>query len=121
MVDVTFLLLVFFLCTFQFRQLDLRHEAHLPKDLGGQPGPEAIEKVDLVVRLDASGAPSYVVGAKRFASLPGLRAHLASYPLDTPLTVDMRERTVHQQFMDVYDLCVGLGFEELSVAGTRLD
>lgn len=34
MIDVTFLLLVFFLCTLQFKQLEGRLAAYLPKDAG---------------------------------------------------------------------------------------
>ena len=45
MIDVTFLLLVFFMCTAQFRTLDRKLDAHLPKDsscrgIGGEVTPE---------------------------------------------------------------------------------
>ena len=42
MIDVTFLLLVFFLCTLRFKSLDQKLEAHLPREGGvaqGEPAP----------------------------------------------------------------------------------
>lgn len=51
MIDVTFLLLIFFMCTLKFKVLEGTMGAHLPKDVGILDAPEApIEK--LVVRMD---------------------------------------------------------------------
>ncbi|MCR4315522.1 MAG: biopolymer transporter ExbD [Planctomycetes bacterium] len=54
MIDVTFLLLVFFLCATKFKQLERRLDAFLPKDVGPAAAPaEPLE--NLVVRVDTVG------------------------------------------------------------------
>ncbi len=51
MIDVTFLLLIFFMCTLKFKTLDGTLGAYLPKDVGVSSGPDVpLEK--LVVRMD---------------------------------------------------------------------
>ena len=39
MIDVVFLLLIFFLCTLKFKLLEGKLAAYLPKDLGGNSMP----------------------------------------------------------------------------------
>lgn len=118
MIDVTFLLLVFFLCTMQFRTFEGRHDAALPKSYGGGTDdvPE-IEKVDIVAFKLSDEVLRYDVGAQKFFDLQSLRAYLGSVSLDTPITIDMREGTIHQDFMSVLDQCVGCGFTEITIAG----
>ena len=51
MIDVTFLLLIFFMCTLKFKVLEGSMGAHLPKDVGVSMGPaDPLEKI--VVRMD---------------------------------------------------------------------
>lgn len=51
MIDVTFLLLIFFMCTLKFKVLEGTMGAYLPKDVGVSRGPaDPLEKI--VVRLD---------------------------------------------------------------------
>ncbi len=51
MIDVTFLLLIFFMCTLKFKVLEGAMGAHLPKDVGVSTAPaEPLEKI--VVRMD---------------------------------------------------------------------
>ena len=51
MIDVTFLLLIFFMCTLKFKVLEGKLGAYLPKDVGVNPqDAEPKEKVD--IRLD---------------------------------------------------------------------
>ena len=51
MIDVTFLLLIFFMCTLKFKVLEGKLGAYLPKDVGVNPqDAEPKEKVD--VRID---------------------------------------------------------------------
>ncbi len=46
MIDVTFLLLIFFMCTLKFKTLEGKLAAYLPKDVGvNQTDAEPIEKV----------------------------------------------------------------------------
>ena len=59
MIDVTFLLLIFFMCTLKFKTLDGTLGAYLPKDVGVSVTPsEPLEKV--VVQIDVVNEGSKV-------------------------------------------------------------
>ena len=65
MIDVTFLLLIFFMCTLKFKTLEGKLTAYLPKDVGvNQTEAEPIEKVAILVR-------PRVVGTKYFPFAEG--------------------------------------------------
>ena len=56
MIDVTFLLLIFFMCTIKFKTLEGKLAAYLPKDVGvNASDAEPKEKIDIYLRLDAAG------------------------------------------------------------------
>ena len=118
MIDVTFLLLVFFLCTMKFRTFEGRMDAALPKAFGtGLPTVDPIEKLDIVAYKLGPEAMRFDIGASKFRDLGSLRAHLATFPADTPVTIDMREGTVHQDFMSILDQVVDRGFDTITIAG----
>ena len=57
MIDVTFLLLIFFMCTLKFKTLEGKLAAYLPKDVGvNADDAEEIEKVEILVRVKEDGA-----------------------------------------------------------------
>ena len=52
MLDVTFLLLIFFLCTIKFKVLEGKLAAYLPKDVGVNSSPaEPKEKVEITIHI----------------------------------------------------------------------
>ena len=56
MIDVTFLLLIFFIVTLKFKTLEGRLDAALPKDVGvNQSEAEEVEKIDLLIRVSKQG------------------------------------------------------------------
>ncbi|MCB9914312.1 MAG: biopolymer transporter ExbD [Planctomycetes bacterium] len=56
MIDVTFLLLIFFMCTLKFKTLEGKLAAYLPKDVGVNTSQaEPIEKVEITVRVIREG------------------------------------------------------------------
>lgn len=56
MIDVTFLLLIFFMCTLKFKLLEGKLTAYLPKDVGvNQTEAEPIEKVQIDIHVDELG------------------------------------------------------------------
>ncbi len=56
MIDVTFLLLIFFMCTIKFKVLEGKLAAYLPKDVGvNQSQAEPIEKVEILVKVVNEG------------------------------------------------------------------
>jgi len=56
MIDVTFLLLIFFMCTLKFKTLEGKLAAYLPKDVGvNTSDAEPIEKVEITLRVIKEG------------------------------------------------------------------
>jgi biopolymer transport protein ExbD len=52
LIDTTFLLLIFFMCTIKFKTLEGKLAAYLPKDVGvNTTEAEPIEKVEIMVRV----------------------------------------------------------------------
>jgi biopolymer transport protein ExbD len=63
MIDVTFLLLIFFMCTLKFKTLEGKLAAYLPKDVGvNQMDAEPIEKVEILMRVVKEGTKLKLVG-----------------------------------------------------------
>ncbi|MCP3918271.1 MAG: biopolymer transporter ExbD [bacterium] len=63
MIDVTFLLLIFFMCTLKFKTLEGKLAAYLPKDVGNNPVmSEPIEKVEVRVAVLDPGARTHPDG-----------------------------------------------------------
>ena len=85
MIDVTFLLLIFFMCTIKFKILEGKLAAYLPKDVGvNSSSAEPIEKVEITVKVinegtkldptDAGKAKSRNPSAvKPWSGIPGTR------------------------------------------------
>ena len=56
MIDVVFLLLIFFMCTLKFKTLEGKLSAYLPADVGVNPfDADPIEKVEILVRVTSPG------------------------------------------------------------------
>ena len=81
MIDVTFLLLIFFMCTLKFKTLEGKLSAFLPKDVGvNQSDAEPKEKVEVLMRPIVPGtkykpakegeAPALYTGTGRFVYGP---------------------------------------------------
>jgi len=61
MLDVTFLLLIFFMCTIKFKTLEGRLDAYLPKDLGAQKtSAETLENIEVRLRPEPDMTKVYV-------------------------------------------------------------
>ena len=64
MIDVTFLIIVFFLCTLRFKSLEGRLGANLPRDVGvNDPSVAPVERPRLAVRVVAGGTLTRPDGA----------------------------------------------------------
>jgi biopolymer transport protein ExbD len=56
MIDITFLLLIFFIVTLKFKTLEGRLDSNLPKDMGtSNAETEEIEKVDIIIQIANPG------------------------------------------------------------------
>jgi len=135
MIDVTFLLLVFFIVTLNIRQLEGRLDAALPKDRGTGKSSEQIDKTDILVFVSEPGqliqegkdsAPwayegrrlRYEIGTHRFDSLDAMQPYLASLDLEAPLSLDLRKGTTNGDAIALLDRSIALGFQDISFAGT---
>lgn len=64
MIDVTFLLLIFFMCTLKFKTLEGKLAAYLPKDVGvNTTEAEPIEKVEIMLQVIDEGTKYMPNGA----------------------------------------------------------
>src|SRR5690606_34075993 len=65
MIDVVFLMIIFFICI-DFKVLESKLQAYLPKDKGSQSTPEEPqEQLSVKVIVDAEGEPEYPKGASK--------------------------------------------------------
>ena len=136
MIDVTFLLLIFFIVTLNFRTLEGRLDSAMPRR-GGEPSPlEETLKIDIVMRVLVEGervpdaeAPryeryagrklGYQIGARRFDDLVALRGWLSDEAKDTPVSIDARDGTIYEDVIALLDVVIAEGFEEIAFAGAH--
>jgi len=100
MIDVTFLLLIFFLLTLRFKTLEGKLAAYLPKDVGvnSSPATEEIEKVEITltvispgVKVDPQDASKPYSGRGRF-EYSGRRIKYQIGPQSTEDVAVMKDR-----------------------------
>ncbi len=144
MIDVTFLLLIFFLLTLKFKTLEGKLSAYLPKDVGvNSSDSEPIEKVEIMVQVVQEGtrrdpnnlaAPwggegrfeyvgrklQYAVGPQKTGDLDELKDRLDRlFKADDerPATIDARKGTVYGDIVPVLDVAVEVGFTDITFVG----
>ena len=146
MIDVTFLLLLFFLLTLRFKTLEGKLAAYLPKDAGSaRTSRPEVDRLTIRITLveagekRAPGAPSlpwdgrgryefvgrrlrYDLGPLRCDSLDALRARLRRQTLageePRPLTLAPGRGVTYGDVVPVLDLALGVGFREISFPGS---
>ncbi len=143
MIDVTFLLLIFFMCTLKFKTLEGKLAAYLPKDVGvNQTQAEPIEKVEIMLqvqnegnKLDPYGEPwdgegrfvyddtrviQYSVGAQKSTNLKDISARLDKLheaEPERPATIDARPGTVYADVVRVLDVALAADFTDITFVG----
>jgi len=124
MIDVVFLLLIFSLCTLQFRVLEGRLDTELPMGFGQDTGEllEVLEPLELHVLNDPREPDGTRVRIGRgrshtVAELPGVLVGLASaFPLHD-VVLHAGDGVAHGQVVSVVDACIAGGFLTLRFAG----
>jgi biopolymer transport protein ExbD len=126
MVDIIFCLCVFFMCSFQFKELEGRFEAWLPKDKGD--GPAAREKpreMRVALLWDEQNARTVKQFGLRVvrdeaeleALLSGEHAdHVTLGRPETPLIVDGDARVPWDQVMGLVNLSKRIGIARFELA-----
>ena len=120
MIDVVFLLLVFFVCTTDFHAV----EALLPTPLkaaGATAAPPEIEELEnVVIKLGVvDGAPRWEVNARVCRAPAELRdtlARLAAIEKRLPVVLDIDGAVPLGDAIDLYDWCRLAGFEQVRFA-----
>jgi biopolymer transport protein ExbD len=144
MIDVTFLLLIFFMCTLNFRTLEGRLAAYLPDDVGVNPT-DAVpdEKVRITLEVKQAGARTdprtggtklgrgrfefdgtrvleYTVGPVKTRDRRVLAQRLELLHRrapERPVTIDARAGTVYGDVVRVLDAALAAGFERITFVG----
>ncbi len=137
MIDVTFLLMIFFLVTLKFRVLEGRLDASLPKDMGTQTFiVDPIEKVNVILLVSEPGELvddkkykglqvyqgreiRYEVGTQVYRTSKDLEDALMPYDKkEQPVTIDPRKGVINEDVMVVLDVILRLKFAQISFAGS---
>ena len=148
MIDVTFLLLIFFMLTIEFKTLEGKLAAYLPKDVGvNQSQAEPKEKVEIRVKVVKEGSKidpfkgipwggtgpfkygpdrevTYSVGPKTTKDLAELGTRLAEFyraDPEQPATIDAFPGTVYEDVVAVLDVAIEIGYTDITFAGARPD
>jgi len=137
MIDVTFLLLIFFIVTLKFRSLEGRLDASLPKRHGtGNESVEKSDKLQLLVFLEREGhqigaGPDahwegrqlrYEIGTHVFRELAGVGAFLAEIAdKATPVVLASRGPVVYGEIVQLLDAVITAGFAGISFEGARAE
>jgi biopolymer transport protein ExbD len=146
MVDVSFLLLIFFMLTIQFKTLEGLLSAHLPKEAGiscyAEEPPESLDLTIRVLtegtRLDAvSGALWSGTGPYRFAPDRQVRWSLGPWSTtdatalaqrliqvhrhepDRRIAIDAHPGTIYSEAVSAFDAVQLAGWSEVVFVGTR--
>ena len=148
MIDVTFLLLIFFMCTLKFKTLEGKLTAYLPKEVGrvdvNVPQPEDIEvALEVLVpgtrlgpdglspwsgdpgsryRFGADRRLEYRVGPRRGTDLGFLYRRLADLRLADPerkAVIAPGRGVVHEEVVEVLDLMIDVGLDEVRIRGAE--
>jgi biopolymer transport protein ExbD len=143
MIDVTFLLLIFFMCTLKFKTLEGKLAAYLPKDVGVNTSEaEPKEKVEILLRvrregdkLNAKGEKyegsgrwvydetriiEYSVGPKKTPDIEELGRRLKELHKKDPeqaSTIDARTGIVYGDVVKVLDIALSAGYNEITFVG----
>jgi len=145
MIDVTFLLLIFFMCTIKFKTLEGKLAAYLPKDVGVNTSEaEPKEKVEVKLKVLKEGSKrdpndidepwagqgafqygpdrviQYSIGPMKTQSLNTVAKRLEDYYETDPergMTIDPLPPAVNADVMRVLDRALQAGFTDITFLG----
>ena len=147
MIDVTFQLLIFFMLTIEFKTLEGKLAAYLPKDVGvNQTEAEPKEKVEIKIKVVEEGSkvdpftPSmpwtgtgpykfgndrvvtYSIGPRTTRDTEELRRRLQELYRADPeqaATIDPQTGTVYEDVVEILDVAIQVGYEDITFIGAR--
>ena len=124
MIDVIFLLLIFFVCTASFQAVEqiLPTNLSLPGSIAADVplDPELEDLDEIVVKiLWHDGRASWRINSRDYVRLLDVRAVLAAaarVKIDLPVILDVDPDVPLERVIDVYDLCRQIGLEKVQFA-----
>ncbi len=128
MIDVTFLLLIFFLCSIRFKVLDGKLVSHLPREAGVNtfaPTGE-FERIDIVLSRTKSARAGFSIrlNGKDIPDLCSLGSVLRNLHRREPglaVAIHPGEKIEHGHVVAVVNECLRAGFTRIAFSGTPLD
>jgi biopolymer transport protein ExbD len=126
MIDVVFLLLIFFVCTASFQALEYVLPSEVvvsgagPSATSVEPPPE-LERIVIDVAPQSTAVP-WSVNDRGCATRDELRqvlASLADLAAELPVVLDCQPATPLGEAIDTYDLCRSLGFATVQFAASE--
>lgn len=128
MIDVVFLLLIFFIVTMKFKVLEGKLETELPKDVGVNSSPvdDLLEKVEINILPDPTqeyGMRVYV-NSQSMPNMSTFRAKLKTWhDLDpkTRVTLYPEPKINYEQVIKVVDQVLAVKLSDITFAGVAWD
>jgi biopolymer transport protein ExbD len=127
MIDVIFLLLIFFVCTASFQAAEeiLPTNLKLPGAIESSEtaDPDMLDLDEIVVKiLFQGGRPRWRINEKDYETLEAVRGVLASVArlkADLPVILDVNGNVPLENVIDVYDVCRQIGLERIQFAASE--
>jgi len=127
MIDVVFLLLIFFLVTIKFKVLEGKLETELPTDVGVNQGQaELLEKIEIRIATSNTNPAGFIVqvNGRTMPNMATLRSQLSDW-----LAMDPEARATlypdvgvnYEQVVKVVDQCLMVDLTNLTFAGVKFD
>lgn len=128
MIDVTFQLIIFFICTIKFKTLEGKLETQLPKDVGVNPTPSdaIVEKAEIHLNIDKTRADGFDVtlNGQRVQNLETLSAKLDVLHKQVPdmkVTLYPNRGITYEHVVKVVDACIKANMLDITFAGVSFD
>jgi biopolymer transport protein ExbD len=124
MIDVVFLLLIFFVCA----SIGQIRESHLPTPLAGAGSVEVSQAVEtppplgnfwITLQREADGSTTATLNERQFRDWVQLRSvlhQLAAAAAEVPVILDIAPQVPAGDVIDIYDTCKAANFETIQFA-----
>ncbi len=128
MIDVTFQLIIFFVCTIKYRSLEGKLETLLPKDVGVNPShaESLIEKAEIHLNLDPTQPDGFQVAlnGQKVPNLETLSARIRQLKQQLPemrATLHPNRGITYEHVVKVVDACLKAEMYDITFAGVAFD
>jgi biopolymer transport protein ExbD len=128
MIDVTFLLLIFFLCSIKFKLLDGKMQTYLPRDLGVNTTPIEVdlEKIEVQMEISKQHALGFrmAVNGQEMKNLQELYRRLRGLHQQAPdlkCTIYPGRKIQYGHVVKVVNECLRADMTQITFGGTPID